>query len=160
MDYFLITLGIIIALTGILGCFLPFLPGPPLNYVSLLLLHFTANHQFSTRFLVIWAIVTVVVVLIDYLIPVLGTKKFGGSKHGVWGSVVGLIAGLFIFPPIGIIIFPFAGAVVGELIAGKDTGSALKAGFGSFVGFLAGTILKLIVSGMMTWYFFSKIIAG
>ena len=160
MDYFLITLGILIALTGILGCFLPFLPGPPLNYVSLLLLHFTANHQFSTRFLVIWAIVTVVVVLIDYLIPVLGTKKFGGSKHGVWGSVVGLIAGLFIFPPIGIIIFPFAGAVVGELIAGKDTGSALKAGFGSFVGFLAGTILKLIVSGMMTWYFFSKIIAG
>lgn len=160
MDYFLITLGILIALTGILGCLLPFLPGPPLNYVSLLLLHFTANHQFSTRFLVIWAIVTVVVVLIDYLIPVLGTKKFGGSKHGVWGSVVGLIAGLFIFPPIGIIIFPFAGAVVGELIAGKDTGSALKAGFGSFVGFLAGTILKLIVSGMMTWYFFSKIIAG
>lgn len=160
MDYFLITVGILIALTGILGCFLPFLPGPPLNYVSLLLLHFTTNHQFSTRFLVIWAIVTVVVVLIDYLIPVLGTKKFGGSKHGVWGSVVGLIAGLFIFPPIGIIIFPFAGAVVGELIAGKDTGSALKAGFGSFVGFLAGTILKLIVSGMMTWYFFSKIIAG
>lgn len=160
MDYFLITVGILIALTGILGCFLPFLPGPPLNYVSLLLLHFTTNHQFSTRFLVIWAIVTVVVVLIDYLIPVLGTKKFGGSKHGVWGSVVGLIAGIFIFPPIGIIIFPFAGAVVGELIAGKDTGSALKAGFGSFVGFLAGTILKLIVSGMMTWYFFSKIIAG
>lgn len=160
MDYFLITVGILIALTGILGCLLPFLPGPPLNYISLLLLHFTANHQFSTRFLVIWAIVTVVVVLIDYLIPVLGTKKFGGSKHGVWGSVVGLIAGLFIFPPIGIIIFPFAGAVVGELIAGKDTGSALKAGFGSFVGFLAGTILKLIVSGMMTWYFFSKIIAG
>lgn len=160
MDYFLIIVGILFALTGILGCFLPFLPGPPLNYGALLLLHFTSTHQFSTKFLVIWAIVSAIVVLIDYLIPIWGTKKFGGSKQGVWGSVIGLVAGLFIFPPIGIIIFPFAGAVVGELIAGKDTGSALKAGFGSFVGFLAGTILKLIVSGMMTWYFFSKIIAG
>lgn len=160
MDYFLIIVGIIFAITGILGCFLPFLPGPPLNYVALLLLHFTSNHQFTTKFLVIWAIVSAIVVLIDYLIPIWGTKKFGGSKQGVWGSVLGLVAGLFIFPPFGIILFPFLGAVAGELIAGKDTGSALKAGFGSFVGFLAGTILKLIVSGMMTWYFFSKIIAG
>lgn len=160
MDYFLIITGVLFALTGILGCFLPFLPGPPLNYIALLLLHFTSNHQFTTKFLVIWAIVSAIVVLIDYLIPIWGTKKFGGSKQGVWGSVMGLMAGLFIFPPFGIIIFPFAGAVVGELIAGKDTGSALKAGFGSFVGFLTGTILKLIVSGMMTWYFFSKIIAG
>lgn len=160
MDYFLIIVGILFALTGILGCFLPFLPGPPLNYIALLLLHFTSTHQFTTKFLVIWAIVSAIVVLIDYLIPIWGTKKLGGSKQGVLGSVIGLIAGLFIFPPFGIIIFPFAGAVVGELIAGKDTGSALKAGFGSFAGFLAGTILKLIVSGMMTWYFFSKIIAG
>jgi hypothetical protein len=160
MDYFLIIVGILFALTGILGCFLPFLPGPPLNYIALLLLHFTSIHQFTTKFLVIWAIIAAVVVLLDYLIPVWGTKKFGGSKQGVWGSVIGLVAGLFIFPPFGIIIFPFAGAVVGELIAGKDTGSALKAGFGSFVGFLTGTILKLIVSGMMTWHFFSKIIAG
>ena len=150
MDYFLI----------IIGIFLPFLPGPPLNYGALLLLHFTTNHQFSMKFLVVWAIISAMVVLLDYLIPIWGTKKFGGSKQGVWGSVIGLVAGLFIFPPFGIIIFPFAGAVVGELIAGKDTGSALKAGFGSFAGFLAGTILKLIVSGMMTWYFFSKIIAG
>lgn len=160
MDYFLIIVGIIFAITGILGCFLPFLPGPPLNYAALLLLHFTSNHQFTTKFLVIWAIIAAVVVLLDYLIPVWGTKKFGGSKQGVWGSVLGLVAGLFIFPPFGIILFPFLGAVAGELIAGKDTDSALKAGFGSFVGFLAGTILKLIVSGMMTWYFFSKIIAG
>lgn len=160
MDYFLIIVGILFALTGILGCFLPFLPGPPLNYIALLLLHFTSNHQFTTKFLVIWAIVSAIVVLIDYLIPVWGTKKFGGSKQGVWGSLIGLVVGLFVFPPFGIILFPFTGAVVGELIAGKDTGQALKAGFGSFVGFLAGTILKLIVSGMMTWYFFSKIIAG
>jgi uncharacterized protein YqgC (DUF456 family) len=160
MDYVLIVLGIILMITGILGCVLPLLPGPPLNYLGLLLLHFTAGYQFSTRFLVIWGIVTVVVYIFDLIIPVWGTKKFGGSKRGVWGSIIGLVAGLFFFPPFGIIIGPFAGAVIGELTTGKDSKSALKSGFGSFAGFLAGTILKLVASGMMTWYFGKALIMG
>ena len=160
MDYILIGLGIILMITGIFGCVLPLLPGPPLNYIGLLLLHFTTGYQFSTRFLVIWGIVTVVVYALDYVIPVWGTKKFGGSKRGVWGSMIGLIAGMFFFPPFGIIIGPFAGAVIGELTAGKDSKAALKSGFGSFVGFLTGTILKLIASGMMTWYFAKELIMG
>ncbi len=137
---------------------LPIIPGPPLNYMSLLLLHFTEKYQFSTNFLVLWAIVTIVVYGLDYIIPAWGTKKFGGSKRGVWGSIIGLIIGLFFFPPFGIIIGPFAGAVIGELTAGKDSGAALKSGFGSFLGFLLGTLLKLITSGMMTWYFFRELI--
>jgi len=145
-------------ITGILGCILPFIPGPPMSYIGILLLHFTTGVQFSNRFLLIWAIVTVVVVALDYIIPIWGTKKFGGSKQGVWGSVIGLIAGMFFFPPFGIIIGPFVGAVVGELIAGKNSNAALKSGFGSFIGFLTGTILKLIVSGMMTWYFFKELL--
>jgi uncharacterized protein YqgC (DUF456 family) len=153
MDYVLIGFGTILMITGILGCVLPLLPGPPLNYMGLLLLHFTAGYEFSTRFLVIWGIVTIVVYILDFIIPVWGTKKFGGSKRGVWGSVIGLVAGMFFFPPFGIIIGPFAGAVIGELTTGKDSKSALKSGFGSFVGFLTGTILKLVASGMMTWYF-------
>jgi hypothetical protein len=160
MDYILIGLGIIFMITGIFGCVLPLLPGPPLNYIGLLLLHFTAGYQFSNRFLVIWGIVTVVVYALDYVIPVWGTKKFGGSKRGVWGSMIGLIAGMFFFPPFGIIIGPFAGAVIGELTAGKDSKAALKSGFGSFVGFLTGTILKLIASGIMTWYFAKELIMG
>ena len=160
MDYVLIIFGVILTLTGILGCVLPMLPGPPINYLAILLLHFTSNHQFSIRFLVIWAVIAAVVVLLDYLIPVWGTKKFGGSKQGVWGSVIGLVAGLFIFPPFGIIIGPFAGAVIGEFIAGKETGAAFKSGFGSFIGFLAGTLIKLIASGLMTWYFFKELITG
>ncbi|HCE57172.1 MAG TPA: DUF456 domain-containing protein [Prolixibacteraceae bacterium] len=160
MDYVLIIFGVILTLTGILGCVLPMLPGPPINYLAILLLHFTSNHQFSIRFLVIWAVIAAVVVLLDYLIPVWGTKKFGGSKQGVWGSVIGLVAGLFIFPPFGIIIGPFAGAVIGEFIAGKESGEAFKSGFGSFVGFLAGTFIKLIASGLMTWYFFKELITG
>ena len=158
MDYLLIGLGIIFIISGILGCVLPVIPGPPLSYVGLLLLPFTERYQFSTKFLIIWAIITVLVYALDYVIPAWGTKKFGGSKRGVWGSIIGLIVGLFFFPPLGIIIGPFAGAVIGELSLGKDSGAALKSGFGSFLGFLTGTLLKLITSGMMTWYFGKELI--
>ena len=160
MDYVLIGFGIIFLITGILGCVLPVIPGPPLNYIGLLLLHFTTKYQFSSKFLIVWAIITIVVYALDYVIPVWGTKKFGGSKRGVWGSVIGLVVGLFFFPPFGIIAGPFLGAVIGELSAGKDSGAALKSGFGSFLGFLLGTLLKLIASGMMTWYFFKELIVS
>lgn len=160
MDYVLIGFGVIFIISGILGCVLPVIPGPPLSYIGLLLLHFTERYQFTPKFLVIWAIITLVVYLLDYIIPAWGTKKFGGSKRGVWGSIIGLVIGMFFFPPFGIIIGPFAGAVVGELTAGKDSGLALKSGFGSFLGFLAGTLLKLIASGMMTWYFFKELIVS
>ncbi|HYQ58581.1 MAG TPA: DUF456 domain-containing protein, partial [Draconibacterium sp.] len=122
MDILLIVLGSIFIISGILGCILPVIPGPPLSYVGLLLLHFTERYQFSSRFLIIWAIITVVVYALDYLIPAWGTKKFGGSKRGIWGSIIGLLIGLFFFPPFGIIIGPFLGAVIGELGAGKESG--------------------------------------
>ena|SRR5690606_25443217 len=153
MDYVLIVFGALLMIAGILGGVLPVLPGPPLSYIGLLLLHFTGKYQFSSHFLITWFIVAAVVTLIDYLIPVWGTKRFGGSKHGIWGSIIGLVVGLFFFPPFGIIIGPFAGAVIGELTAGKDSGAALKSGFGSFIGFLLGTLLKLIAAGLMAWHF-------
>jgi uncharacterized protein len=158
MDYVLIGLGVLFMISGILGCVLPIIPGPPLSYIGLLLLHFTKAYQFSTRFLIIWGIITAVVYALDYIIPAMGTKRFGGSKRGVWGSIIGLVIGLFFFPPFGIIIGPFLGAVIGELTAGKDSGVAIKSGFGSFIGFLIGTLLKLITSGLMTWYFFKELI--
>lgn len=161
MDYVLISLGVLFILSGILGCVAPIIPGPPLSYIGLLLLHFTERFQFTPKFLIIWAIITAVVYALDFIIPAWGTKKFGGSKRGVWGSIIGLLIGL-IFAPFGlvsIIIGPFLGAVIGELTAGKDHGVALKSGFGSFLGFLAGTLLKLITSGLMTWYFFKELIS-
>ncbi len=158
MDYVLITLGVLFIISGILGGILPVLPGPPLSYVGLMLLHFTERYQFSTNFLIVWGVITIVVYLLDYLIPIWGTKKFGGSKRGVWGSIIGLLVGMLLFPPFGIIVGPFLGAVLGELSSGKQSREAFRSGFGSFLGFLVGTLLKLIVSGMMAWYFFAKMV--
>jgi len=158
MDWIWITLGVVLTISGIAGCILPFLPGPPLSYIALLTLLAIDQNEFSARFLGIWLVVTVAVTLLDYYVPVWGTKKFGGSSKGIWGATIGLIAGLFFFPPFGLIVGPFIGAFIGELIAGKDTSAALRSGFGSFIGFLAGTIMKLTVSIIMAFYFFRAII--
>ena len=180
MDIFLIILGAICLLLGFIGCVAPVLPGVPLSYVGLLLLHFTDRVQFSWQFLTIWAVIVVVIQLLDYFIPAWGTKKFGGSKYGVWGSTIGLVVGLFM-GPWGIIIGPFLGAVVGELIyfnrhpqttlneteqslnnveqkKNSNLNRALRAGLGSFIGLLTGTILKLICCGMMVFYFVKELI--
>lgn len=158
MDWIWITLGVVLTITGIAGCILPFLPGPPLSYIALLTLLAINENEFSTRFLGIWLTLTIAVTLLDYYVPIWGTKKFGGSSKGIWGATIGLIAGLFFFPPLGLIVGPFIGAFIGELIAGKDTPAALRSGFGSFIGFLAGTIMKLTVSIIMAFYFFRAII--
>lgn len=157
MDILLIILGAICLLTGIIGCVLPVLPGVPLAYVGILLLQLTERVQFSWQFLVIWAVVVVVVQALDYFVPAWGTKRFGGSKWGVWGSTIGMLIGLF-FGVWGIILGPFIGAVVFELIDGKNTRTALRAGWGSFVGLMTGTILKLICCGLMTYYFIAALV--
>ena len=157
MDIFLIILGALCLLVGIVGCIVPALPGVPLSYLGLIILHLTDRVQFSWQFLVIWLVVTIVIQLLDTFIPVWGTKKMGGSKAGTWGATVGLVVGLFL-GIWGIILGPFVGAVFGELIAGKQTGTAIRAGVGSFVGILTGTILKLVCSGMMTYYFIHALV--
>lgn len=158
MDILLIVLGVVCILTGIAGCILPVIPGPPLSWLGLLLLHFTRYGQFSTNFLLVMAFLALAVTVLDYIIPVWGTKKFGGSKAGMWGATIGIFLGLFFFPPAGLIIGPFIGAIIGEVIAGKDSTSAFKAGLGSFIGFLLSTGLKLGVSLMMAVYFFKEFI--
>ena len=157
MDIFLIIVAGILVVLGFLGCILPVLPGVPLSYIGILLLHFTSKVQFSTQFLIIWAVIVVVIQVLDYFIPILGTKKFGGSKWGAWGSAIGVVVGLF-FGPWGIILGPFLGAVVGELLSGRASQDALKAGFGSFIGFLVGTVTKLIVSGFLIYYYIEALV--
>lgn len=141
---------------GVAGSLLPVLPGPPLSYLGLIAIHLTTKVDFSSKFLIWWGVITILVSILDYVIPMWGTKYFGGSKYGIWGSMLGLLAGLFI-PPVGIIIGPFIGAVAGEMFAGNKQ-NALKAGFGSFIGFLAGTVVKLLVSLIMLYYFIDALI--
>jgi uncharacterized protein YqgC (DUF456 family) len=157
-DYFLLIAGSLMMLVGILGCLLPVLPGPPLSWVGLLLLNISRFGNFSFQFLVIMAVVAVVVTVLDYVVPVWGTKRFGGSRAGIWGATLGLIGGIFFMPPAGIILGPFLGALIGELIIGTDSRASVRSAFGSFVGFLLGTGLKLIASFVMTWYFVVELI--
>ncbi|MBN1107242.1 MAG: DUF456 domain-containing protein [Bacteroidales bacterium] len=157
-DYLLLIFGIILMLAGIIGCLAPVLPGPPLSYLGLILLHLSRFGQFSSTILIVLAVVTVVVTLLDYVVPIWGTKKFGGSKYGTRGATVGLIIGLFL-GPVGIIVGPLLGAIVGELIFKDDMKYAIKAGFGSLFGFLTGVGLKLAASFVMTFYFVKEWIA-
>jgi len=151
IDTFLQILGALLVLGGIIGSVLPFLPGPPLAYVGLLVQQLKSDPPYTIKFLLIWAAITIVVSVLDYLVPLYGTKKFGGSKYGMWGCTIGLIVGLF-FPPWGLIAGPFIGAFVGELVANNQSDLALRAAFGSFIGFLFGTLLKLVACFMMGWY--------
>ncbi|MDD2284059.1 MAG: DUF456 domain-containing protein [Paludibacter sp.] len=152
MDLFLIIVAGIFLLMGLLGSILPVLPGIPLSYLGIILLHLSSAAQFSVKFLIIWGIIVIIIQVLDFIIPAWGTKKTGGSKAGVWGSVIGLLAG-FLAGPWGIITCPFLGALVGELIAGKTSEKAFRAAFGTFIGFLVGTLSKLIVAGILLFYY-------
>lgn len=144
VEYLLYALSAICMLVGLAGCILPMIPGPPLAWLGMLLLHFTDRVDFSVTELVVSALVVIATLVLDYFTPMIGAKKFGGGKYGNRGCVIGTIVGMF-FLPLGLILGPFLGAVIGELIAGKPFRAALKAGFGSFVGFLFGTLIKLAV---------------
>ena len=140
----------LLMLVGLVGCIVPALPGPPLSYIGLILLKFTPlGDDIGTWELVITGLVVAIVVIIDYITPIIGAKKFGGTKYGNWGCAIGTIVGLF-FPPFGIILGPFLGAVIGELIGKKEFKDALKAGFGAFIGFLFGFLLKMSVCLYLT----------
>lgn len=153
IDILWISIGALLLIVGIIGCVLPVLPGQILSWGSLLILQLTSPPPFTAKFIVIWALITAGVTLMDYYVPIWGTKKLGGSKKGMWGATIGLVIGIFFFPPFGLIVGPFVGAFVGELIAGKDTNTAFKSGLGSFLGFVAGTMMKLTISFIMGYYF-------
>ena len=156
-DYIFLILAIFLMIIGIIGCLVPVLPGPPISFLGLLLLHASKFGNFSLTTIVIFLVVTIVVTILDYIVPVWGTKRFGGSKYGMRGAAVGIVIGFFL-GPVGIILGPLIGAIVGELIFRDDMHYALKAGFGSLLGFLTGIGLKLATSFVMTFYFVKELI--
>lgn len=158
----LLILGIILIIVGIIGCVLPIIPGPPISFLGMLVLRFTRfvspdQVKAYDNLLWIFAFVALVVTVLDYVVPVWGTKKLGGSKAGMWGATLGVLIGLF-FVPIGLIVGPFLGAFIGEMMTGKDEKTSLKAGFGSFLGFLMAVGLKLTSSFIMAFYFFKEVL--
>ena len=160
METFIAILAIVLGVVGIVGSVLPGLPGPPLSWVGLLLLFLwgggtdAADEPMTLTFLLIWLAVTIVITIMDYVVPAYFTKLTGGSKAGGWGAIIGLFAGLVV-PPVGMIVGSLIGAFVAELIyAKKDTVTSLKSALGAFLGFLFGTGAKLIAAGLMLFYIF------
>ena len=158
MDIVIAIIAIILGLVGILGSVLPGLPGPPIGWLGMLILYIwgggtKGGEPMSLTLLLVMLAVTVVVTLLDYVVPGYFTKRTGGSKWGSWGSIIGLFVGMFFFPPWGMILGTMIGAFTAELLfSGRSTGDSLKAAWGAFLGFLSGTGIKLAATGVMLYY--------
>jgi len=155
----LIVLGIILNIIGIVGVILPALPGIVLNYIALILLYIAKGEvEYNLRMLIVFGMLTLSVTLLDYILPLLGAKKYGASRMGVWGAVIGMLVGILFFPPFGIIFGLLIGAFLGELIAGKEQSQAFRAGFATFLGSLTSMVVKLLLAIVMTVYFLIHLI--
>ena len=152
MDIVLLILGALLIMLGIAGSFLPIIPGPLTSWLGLLSLQYTSKIKQDWGFLGWTLAIAILIMILDYLIPIWGTKALGGTKAGAIGSTIGLVVGLF-FPPFGIIFGPFVGAFAGELSKNPNRKLALKAAFGSFLGFLSGVFIKFIVSFIYLLFF-------
>ena len=162
LDYILLLFSVLIIIVGIAGCILPVIPGPPLTFAGVLVAQLTKFADLSFNTLFFLGVLAVVVQVLDYIVPAWGAKKFGGSRAGVWGSVIGLIIGIFFLPlgPFGIVGIlggPFCGALVGEIMAGKKSDKAFRAAFGTFIGFVTGTLMKLATSFIIAGFFVKEV---
>lgn len=159
MTTLLIILGLLLVLLALVGCIVPVIPGPPLSFLALIILSYAKNWEpFSTKFLIIMAVLMMVVSVLDYIIPAGGAKKYGASKSGVWGSIIGMFAGFFFFPPWGILFGGIVGAFSGELLAGKERRKALRASWGIFVGYMVSTGLKLVFSVTALFFYIKEML--
>ena len=157
MDIIIICVVAFILLLGIIGCFVPVMPGPPISYGALLVFHFFSSYNINENTLWLWALIVIAVTVFDLWVQIYGVKKFGGTKKAVNGSIIGLIIGIFLFPPFGIIIGPFLGAFIGAKMDDPDVNKALRIALGALAGFVAGTIVKLSVSLYIIYIIYESI---
>ncbi len=168
MDYLLFVLAIVVIIVGFIGDIIPGIPGTPVSYLALLLVHWTDRVSYSPQFLLVTGLICVVITVLDYIVPVWGTKKFGGTKAGARGSTIGLIVSILVLPALGIVIGPFGiigllggpfvGAYIGEKSAGAQDNMAWRSAFGSFIGFLTGTLMKVVYTIVIGVYVVKDVI--
>lgn len=159
MELLFVVLGLILMLLGIVGSFLPVLPGVPISWLGLMALYLSPKLEFDWTFIISTGIIAIVLYILDYVIPAMGTKRYGGSKAGIYGTMIGLVVGIIAPIPFGMLIGPFAGAFIGE-VAFNNTKSdlAVKAAFGSFIGFLASTFVRFMATMVYLGLFIYKVI--
>ena len=154
LSVLLVILGIVLLVAGFVGCVLPILPGPPIALLALICVSLDQGWAaYSALEWVVLGALVVVVTVLDFLVPMMGAKKYGASRTAIWISVVGMVVGLILFPPFGMLVGAFVGAFLGELMAGKGSAEALRSGWGVFVGTVVGTGLKLAVCCVIAYYF-------
>ena len=144
----------LLMLVGLVGVFAPILPGIPLAWLGLFIYAIgTGFERISVTTIIVFAAITALILLLDFLAPILGAKKFQASKYGVLGAFIGLIIGVIFFNIWGVIIGPFLGAFLFEFLAKRKAKGALKAAFGTFVGYVVGALVKVIFICVMAGFF-------
>jgi len=159
VDIAFITLGSILLILAFVGCVVPVIPGPILALSGLLCVRGIAPHDSpSLGVLAAAAGFVAVITVLDYVVPAMGAKKFNCSRMGVFGCVAGTIIGLF-FMPLGLLLGPFLGAMIGELAAGKKLRQSLKGASGAFIGYVTGILLKLVCCGCLAALFLKSVLS-
>ena len=154
MDIFLLILGLILCLLGIVGSFSPIIPGPITSWFGLLVIHFSKLIPFDNQFLFITFLIAALIFALDLIIPILGLKKLGGSKKGLIGSTIGLLLGLFLAGPFGLLIGSFFGAISGEYVNNNSIKKSIKPAMGTFIGMAVGTTIKFLTSTIFLGLYF------
>ena len=152
-DLILFIVGIILCLVGIVGSFIPIVPGPISSWFGLLILNFTKAVEFNYQFIALTFIIAVIISVLDYLVPIIGVKKLGGSRGGLIGASIGLVTALIILGPTGLLIGPFIGAISGEMINKKNFTESLKPALGSLIGILIGSGIKFCLSLIYLFFY-------
>tara|TARA_X000001036_G_scaffold173191_1_gene163868 strand:- start:220 stop:720 length:501 start_codon:yes stop_codon:yes gene_type:complete len=152
-DLILFIVGIILCLVGIVGSFIPIVPGPISSWFGLLILNFTKAVEFNYQFIALTFIIAIIISVLDYLVPIIGVKKLGGSRGGLIGASIGLVTALIILGPLGLLIGPFIGAITGEMINKKNFTESLKPALGSLIGILIGSGIKFCLSLIYLFFY-------
>ena len=154
-DIWILIIILLLCIVGIIGCIAPGLPGPPLNYAALLLMQFKYE-SFSLTFMIVWAGIVILAGIMNYFIPIWFAKKYGASKYGIWGSIIGMVIGIF-FTPVGMVLGMLLGAIIGEMISGNNGVKSIKSGIATFAGTMLSMGLQLIVAGTLSVYIFVEL---